>query len=297
MEIDYKDLIENISDGLYLVDQNRHIIYWNRVAEAITGYRSDEVLGRRCRDNILIHMDKDGKNLCQGRCPIDGTMEDGRYRDANVYLHHKNGHRVPVWIRAAPLRDTDGNIIGGAELFTDLSAGNAITERIEELERLSFLDNLTQLANRRFVEMELDSRISELNRYGVPFGVIFMDIDHFKRVNDTYGHDVGDRVLQAVARTFLNTARPSDMMGRWGGEEFIGILRRVDTGGLHHAAERIRSLVENSHIREERHLLKVTVSIGGTLAQKDDTPQSIVKRADDLLYRSKNKGRNCSSIG
>ena len=297
MKIDYKDLIENISDGLYLVDHDRRIIYWNRVAESITGYRSEDVLGRRCRDNILIHVDKSGKSLCQDTCPIDGTMQDGRYRDANVYLHHKDGHRVPVWIRAAPLRDTDGNIIGGAELFTDLSAGNAITERIQELERLSFLDNLTQLANRRFVEMELDSRVSELNRYGVSFGVIFMDIDHFKQINDTYGHDVGDRVLKAVARTFINTARPSDLMGRWGGEEFIGILRRVDIDGLHQAAERIRNLVEKSHIQKEGQMLRVTVSIGGTLSRKTDTAQSIVKRADELLYRSKDNGRNCCTVG
>ena len=297
MEIDYKDLIENISDGLYLVDQDRRIIYWNRVAEAITGYRSEDVLGRRCRDNILIHVDKNGKSLCRGDCPIDGTMQDGRYRDANVYLQHKDGHRVPVWIRAAPLRDMDGNLIGGAELFTDLSAGNAITERIQELERLSFLDNLTQLANRRFVEMELDSRVSELNRYGVSFGLIFMDIDHFKQVNDTYGHDVGDRVLKAVARTFINTARPSDLMGRWGGEEFIGILRRLDVAGLHHAAERIRNLVEKSYVRQAGQMLKVTVSIGGTLSRTTDTAQSIVKRADELLYRSKDNGRNCCTIG
>ena len=297
MEIDYKDLIENISDGLYLVDHDRKIIYWNRVAEAITGYGPEEVLGRRCRDNILIHVDKDGKSLCRGSCPIDGTLEDGRYRDARVYLHHKDGHRVPVWIRAAPLRDTAGNIIGGAELFTDLSAGNAITERIQELERFSFLDNLTQLANRRFVEMELDSRVSELNRYGVTFGVIFMDIDHFKRVNDTYGHAVGDRVLKTVARTFINTARPSDMMGRWGGEEFVGILQRIDAEGLHQAAERIRNLVETSHIQEDGQMVNVTVSIGGTLSRATDTAQSIVKRADELLYRSKNNGRNCCTIG
>jgi len=297
MEIDYKELIENISDGLYLVDHDRRIIYWNRVAETITGYRSDEVLGRRCRDNILIHVDMNGNSLCKGSCPIDGTLQDGRSRDAHVYLHHKDGHRVPVWIRAAPLHDTAGNIIGGAELFTDLSAGNAITERIQELERLSFLDTLTQLANRRFVEMELESRISELNRYGVSFGVLFVDIDHFKKVNDAYGHDVGDRVLSAVARTFINTARPSDLMGRWGGEEFIGILRRVDSDGLQKAAERIRNLVEKSHIRENGQMLKVTVSIGGTLSRSTDTAQSVVKRADDLLYRSKSNGRNCCTIG
>lgn len=297
MEIDYQSLIENISDGLYLVDHNRHIIYWNKVAEKITGYRSDEVIGRRCRDNILIHVDKDGKNLCRNDCPIDGTMIDGEHRDAQVYLHHKDGHRVPVWIRAAPLRDTAGNIIGGAELFTDLSAGSAITDKLQELERLSFLDSLTQLANRRFVEMELDSCISEKNRYGASFGIVFMDIDFFKQVNDAYGHAVGDRVLKTVAHTFMNTARPSDLMGRWGGEEFIGILRRVDDDGLHAAAERIRALVEQSHIREKGRILKVTVSIGATLADPTDTAGSIVERADGLLYQSKKNGRNCYTIG
>ena len=297
IDIDYKTLIENISDGLYLVDLHRHIIYWNQEAENITGYRAAEVLGRRCRDNILVHVDMNGNSLCKGSCPMDATMRDGGRRDARVFLHHKDGHRVPVWIRAAPLRDTAGTIVGGAELFTDLSAGNAITEQIQELERLSFLDNLTQLANRRFVEMELDSRISEKNRYGAAFGVIFMDIDHFKRVNDTYGHDVGDRVLRTVARTFINTARPSDLMGRWGGEEFIGILRRINGGGLHKVAERIRSLVEKSQIRENGIKLHVTVSIGGTLADKDDTAESILKRADNLLYQSKESGRNRCTIG
>ena len=297
MDIDYKSLIENISDGLYLVDHHRHIIYWNRVAEKITGFRSDEVMGRRCRDNILIHVDRDGNNLCEGSCPIDATLVDGEYRDAEVYLHHKDGHRVPVWIRATPLRDTDGNIIGGAELFTDLSGGNAITEKLQELERLSFLDNLTQLANRRYVEMELESRISERNRYGAVFGIVFMDIDHFKQVNDTHGHDAGDRVLRTVARTFLNTARPSDLMGRWGGEEFIGILRRVDDTGLRSAAERIRTLIEKSTIRENGINLRVTVSIGATLAGDTDTAGSILKRADDLLYQSKQNGRNRCTIG
>lgn len=297
MEIDYKDLIENISDGLYLVNPDRQIIYWNRVAERITGYTAAEVLGRRCRDSILVHVDKDGRSLCRGSCPIDGTMQDGQYRDAEVYLHHKDGHRVPVWIRAAPLRDTTGKIIGGAELFTDLSAGNALTDKLQELERLSFLDNLTQLANRRFVEMELDGRIAEKNRYGVSFGLVFMDIDHFKRVNDTHGHDVGDRVLKTVARTFVNTARPSDLMGRWGGEEFIGILGRVDDDGLRAAAERIRSLIEKSPIRENDLTLAVTVSIGATLARSVDSPGSIVKRADELLYQSKSNGRNRCTIG
>ena len=297
MDIDYKSLIENIFDGLYLVNKDRSIIYWNQVAEKITGYRSEEVVGRQCRDNILVHVDQNGKSLCHSRCPLQATIQDGTYRDAEVYLQHKDGHRVPVWIRAAPLHDTAGNIIGGAEMFTDLSASNAITTKVNELEKLSFLDNLTQLANRRYLEMELTNRIAEKNRYGAPFGIVFMDIDFFKRVNDTYGHDVGDRVLKAVARTFMNTARPSDLMGRWGGEEFVGILKRVDDEGLRSAAERVRSLVEKSHFRDNGLTLKVTVSIGGTLADQRDTADSIIKRADTLLYRSKENGRNRCTIG
>jgi diguanylate cyclase (GGDEF)-like protein/PAS domain S-box-containing protein len=297
MDIDYKSLIENIFDGLYLVDKDHCIIYWNQVAETITGYRADEIIGRRCRDNILVHVDANGKNLCHSKCPLAATIADGTLRDAEVYLHHKDGHRVPVWVRAAPLRDTAGNIIGAAELFTDLSANNAITTKVQELEKLSLLDNLTQLANRRYLEIELDSRISEKQRYDTDFGIVFMDIDWFKQVNDTYGHDVGDRVLKVVARTFMNTARPSDLMGRWGGEEFVGILKRMDDDGLRSTAERIRSLVEKSHLRENGLTLKVTVSIGATLAESTDTAESIVKRADTLLYRSKANGRNRCTIG
>jgi diguanylate cyclase (GGDEF)-like protein/PAS domain S-box-containing protein len=297
MDIDYKALIENIFDGLYIVDKNRSIIRWNHVAEKITGYRAEEVIGHRCRDNILVHVDKNGESLCQGRCPLKATIEDGVMRDAEVYLRHKDGHRLPVWVRTAPLHDTDGNIVGGAELFTDLSTGNAITDKVHELEKLALMDSLTGLANRRFIEMEMNSLFSEQGRYGMAFGIVFMDIDHFKSFNDTYGHDIGDRVLKTIALTFSNAARPSDVMGRWGGEEFMGILRGVDLGDLRTAAERIRSLVEKSQVRVRDQSLRVTVSIGATLARKSDTSNSIVERADSLLYRSKENGRNCCTLG
>ena len=296
-DIDYKALIENIFDGLYLVDKDRSITYWNPVAEKITGYRAEEVIGRRCRDNILMHVDEKGQSLCHGRCPLKATIEDGRFRDAEVYLRHKDGHRVPVWVRAAPLYDTAGTLIGGAELFTDLSAGNAITSKVHKLEQLALIDTLTQMANRRYIDMELESRFSELKRYGVPFGILFMDIDHFKRFNDTHGHDAGDRVLKTVARTILNSARPSDLMGRWGGEEFIGILRGIDRAGLQLAAERIRSLIEKSRIRIDHQMLQVTVSIGATLVREGDAVDDLIKRADSLLYSSKQNGRNCCTVG
>jgi diguanylate cyclase (GGDEF)-like protein/PAS domain S-box-containing protein len=297
MDIDYKALIENIFDGLYLVNKDRTIIYWNKVAETITGYRSDEVIGHRCLENILVHVDTNGDNLCRGRCPLLATISDGQFRDAEVFLRHKDGHRLPVWIRATPLYDTAGNIIGGAELFTDMSKVNAITKKIHTLEKLSLVDSLTQLANRRFIELELESRLSDQKRYGLPFGLIFMDIDFFKRFNDTYGHRAGDRILQTIAKTFVNAVRPSDLIGRWGGEEFIGILGTENQDRLLVTAERIRSLVQSSEIRENHLKLSVTISIGATLSRENDTPSSIIQRADELLYCSKRNGRNCCKIG
>jgi diguanylate cyclase (GGDEF)-like protein/PAS domain S-box-containing protein len=295
-EFDYADLIENMYDGMYFVDTDRKITYWNKAASRITGFNADEVQGKSCSDNILIHIDGKGENLCEGMCPLAETIKDGISREAEVYLHHRDGHRVPVLVRVSPLRDPDGRIIGGAELFTDLSQRDSMGLKIEELEKLAFLDKLTQLPNRHYIEFELEGRLAEMGRYGLSFGLLIMDIDHFKGFNDTYGHDVGDTVLKTVANTLMTNARPYDLFGRWGGEEFIGIIRDVDLPALSGIGERVRILVEKSHVQTAESILSVTISLGGTMAIAGDSIESLIKRADNLLYESKQKGRNRLTI-
>jgi diguanylate cyclase (GGDEF)-like protein/PAS domain S-box-containing protein len=297
MDFNYEDLLENMYDGLYVVDRDRKILYWNKAAERITGFKADDVIGSHCFDNMLIHVDGDGTSLCKGMCPLTATIKDGVPRETEVYLHHKDGHRVPVLVRVTPQRDQIGKIIGGIELFSDLSNGEAIRLRIAELEKLAFLDSLTLLANRRYIDLELERHLSEMSRYGPSFGVLLMDIDHFKVFNDTYGHEVGDRVLKTVAQSLLHNARPFDVYGRWGGEEFIGIIRNVDMTALTKIGARIRALVEQTHVKVAEALLHVTISLGATLAAEDDTLQSLMKRADELMYRSKEQGRNCLTTG
>ena len=107
----------------------------------------------------------------------------------------------------------------------------------------AMLDTLTELANRRFLEIEISNRIQELIRYQWPFALIFIDIDHFKQINDRYGHAVGDKVLKAVANTLNLIGRPFDLVGRWGGDEFAVILRNVDAEAMSRIAERFRALV------------------------------------------------------
>lgn len=296
-EDSFRRIIDNLHDGLYFVDKDRVITYWNKAAERISGFRAEEVVGRSCSDSILTHVDGEGNLLCHGMCPLAACIDDGKPREAEVYLHHKNGHRIPVSVRISTLTDRDGDIVGGIELFTDISNQDANRLRVRELEKLALLDNLTQLANRNFIEREIQSRFEEKKRFNVPFGILFMDIDHFKRFNDTYGHDVGDAVLKFVANTLVANSRPFDLYGRWGGEEFIGIVRNINEADLKNLGNRLRSLVENAYIDHEGERLRVTISIGATLVGGGDTIESLFKRADTLLYRSKSAGRNRLTIG
>lgn len=293
----YKRIIENLYDGLYFVDRNRVITYWNKAAEQISGFTPDEVVGRSCADNVLTHIDSEGNCLCTGVCPLAETIADGKPREAEVYMHHKNGHRILVSVRATPLTDRDGHIIGGIELFSDISNRSANESRIKELEKLALLDNVTRLANRNYIEREIRSKFEEKKRFNVPFGILFMDIDNFKRINDVYGHSTGDIVLKFVADTITANSRPFDLYGRWGGEEFIGIIHNVTGKDLESLGNRILVLIENSYIIHENEKLGVTISIGATIAGEDDTMDSLLKRSDVLLYNSKAAGRNCLTIG
>ncbi len=293
----FERIVESLHDGLYFVDRDRVITYWNKAAERISGFTADEVVGKSCSDNILTHVDSEGNNLCTGICPLAETITDGKSRDAEIYMHHKDGHRIPVSVRVSTLIDGDGTIIGGIELFTDISNQAANELKVKELEKLALLDNLTRLANRNYIEREIESRFEEKKRLHVPFGILFMDIDHFKRFNDTYGHDVGDDVLTFVANTFVANARPFDLYGRWGGEEFLGVIRNINIRDLELLGNRLRLLIENSYIMHESEKLCVTISMGATLVNDNDTIDSLIKRADTLMYKSKTGGRNCLTVG
>jgi diguanylate cyclase (GGDEF)-like protein/PAS domain S-box-containing protein len=293
----YEKILDSLHDGLYFVDQDRVITYWNKSAEEISGFTASEVVGKSCADGILTHVDCEGNGLCEGMCPVAATIADGNSRSAEVYMHHKDGHRVPVSVGVSPLTDASGSTVGGIELFTGISDRMGNDLRVRELEKMALLDRLTSLANRTFIERELASRFAERRRLGVSFGVMFLDIDHFKGFNDTYGHDVGDKVLQSIAGTLASSARSFDLFGRWGGDEFIGIIRDVDEHELKIAGDRICGLIGQSYIPHGDATLRVTVSIGGTLVGEDDTMESLLKRVDALLYRGKDAGRNCLTVG
>ncbi len=292
----YRRMLDNFYEGVYFVDNERKITFWNSGAERITGFSASEVLGSYCYDNILNHVDEAGNQLCIEGCPLEKTLKDGQFRESGVYLHHKDGQRVKIFIRTSPINEGD-EIIGAVEVFVDDSEKATLISNLEELKMVAMYDQLTKLPNRRYIQSHLKTKLEEFHTLDIPFGLAFIDIDHFKNFNDTYGHELGDKVLQVVAKTYESAVRQGDIVGRWGGEEFIAIFSGIDLEGLEIVTEKIRMLVERSVIREEEQELSVTVSIGATLVNDEDSIDNLIKRADQLMYESKEQGRNRVVIG
>ncbi|HRY11556.1 MAG TPA: GGDEF domain-containing protein [Candidatus Nanopelagicales bacterium] len=218
------------------------------------------------------------------------VMNDGRPRAVNVFLHHKLGHRIPVSVKARPIRGPQGDIIGSVEVFT-----RRRSTRFAELAEVgpheeAYIDPVTQIGNRRYAEAHLGPMLAPDGADSL--GLVFVDIDHFKVVNDTWGHPTGDAVLRMVGQTLANGLRTADVPVRWGGDEFLVALPGITTPALARAAERLRMLVDHSWIDIDGEKVKVTVSAGAVMVRSDESIDDALARADALMYVSKRGGRD-----
>jgi len=298
----YQELLDHMSDGVYFVDRQRRIQFWSKGAQRLTGYTPEEQLGASCHQTKLSHMDGAGRNLCLKDCPLSLSMADGKAREANLFLRNKRGRKIPVAVRVQPIRGADGAIVGALEIFNDDTLNSEARRKIESMRRLAFLDHLTQLPNRRYLETTLASALAEFQVSKIPFGILLIDLDEFKEINDGFGHTVGDHVLCHVGQTLSASLRPSDTMGRWGGDEFLAVVRAVETETLAMLAKRSVRLAAQAVFHFEPDLkipdlkipeqaITLSVSIGAALSRPGDSAEDLIKRADELMYRSKAAGR------
>jgi diguanylate cyclase (GGDEF)-like protein/PAS domain S-box-containing protein len=294
----YREILDNLYDGIFFINQEGHITYWNSCAASLTGYRQQEVINKNYRD-IFSPLNKQGNRLYnQTDCPIRDAVKFELLTGEDAYIRHKEGHLVPISIKIAPVREKERHFVVAVESHKSNSPHHAMRQQLEELHGLAMLDSLTGVANRRFMDINLNARLEEHKRYGLPFAVMFMDVDNFKLLNDTCGHAEGDRALKMISSTISSNLRSSDIIGRWGGEEFITILINVSESELFGAVDRFRQLIEDSHLTiDGGSKLSTTVSIGATIARQEDTIHTLVERADKLMFESKRRGRNLVSVG
>ncbi len=178
------------------------------------------------------------------------------------------------------------------ELEKHRTATETLSKKLEESEAKALVDSLTNVLNRNAYNLKIGQLVHEFKRYKEEWALLVLDIDHFKKFNDTYGHKTGDKVLKSVAATVLNSIRASDHIFRYGGEEFVVILGRINKETTKKLSEKIRKEVERDYFVDGDDKLKVTMSIGAAIITPEDTETSLFERADKALYQAKQNGRN-----
>jgi diguanylate cyclase (GGDEF)-like protein/PAS domain S-box-containing protein len=287
------DLIDAIPEGVYVVDDNREIVFWSEGAERITGYVAEDVIGSHCYDEILSHEDVSGRKLCIDACPLADCISDGRPRTANeVFLKREDGERLAVYVKTRRF-EIDGRHYG-VEVFGELEAvaGREVARLIQKLSDKAVTDVLTGLFNRRYIDIVLEQHFSLYQRIGQRFGVTQIDVDVFKPVNDAFGHATGDEALKFVATILSDGTRKMDLLARYGGDEFVIVSAVGSEDELRNVGQRaVHTLRGSRFVTPTEEALALTASVGATLVRADDeSGAAVLKRADDAMYEAKHAG-------
>jgi diguanylate cyclase (GGDEF)-like protein len=242
-------------------------------------------IGRSSKNDLFL--DQESISRHHVRITFDGS--DHWVAD----LNSTNGTFVnDVTIREQRLNDGD-QVRVGRSILKFMTGENVEVHYHEEIYRLMTVDGLTQVYNRRYFNEALERELNRSRRYGRALSLIAFDIDHFKRVNDTYGHLTGDNLLRQIAAAVKPRLRREDVFARTGGEEFGVLLPEVGLDGARITAEKVRRIIESTPLNHEDAVIACTVSVGvATLGTSDASGEELYKRADERLYEAKQAGRN-----
>lgn len=285
-----REIAATLGEGVYVLDQNGLVTFVNPEAERLLGWSAEELIGRNGHD--LFHYQRpDGTHLAYADCPVHQAIRTGQtYRMLNDWIIRKDGTILPISMVSSPLM-RGGRIVGSVAAFQDITPLLAAEEQIRQL---AYHDSLTNLPNRRLLLDRLDQALSQARRHQRALALMFLDLDHFKEINDTLGHDVGDELLKQVAARLEDAIRGGDTVSRQGGDEFVVLLADI-------AQAQDAILVADKILRALRlpitvgdHNLRISASIGIASYPADgaDDPKELMKKADIALYAAKKAGRD-----
>lgn len=262
-----------------ITDAEMQIECANQAFTNITGYREDEVLGKTPG---IFKSGRHGPAFYQRLW--DSLLDTGHWQ-GEIWNRHKSGEIYPLWQSITAVYDDRGGVRNFVAVFHNIAERKRMED---ELERQATRDHLTGAFNRRAFDTSLRHALEQTERGGAPFSLLLFDIDHFKQVNDRHGHEMGDVILRQLAERVADTLRATDILCRWGGEEFTILLQDTRLAGAAMFAERLRCQIANARFDG----LAVTISAGIAQYRPGDATDSLLARADDALYRAKQAGRN-----
>ncbi len=291
MEFAYRAILDRSKSGIYIVTPDRTIIYWNKGAEAITGYAAQEIVGKHCPETLLRHIDSAGHPLCELNCPLLETVVTGQERTEMMTLRHKDGYRIPVRMRLVPIRQ-NGRVEMIAEIFERISDVTYDDNMISSLSYQLLHDSLTKLPNRDYLRRYLKYRMSEYLVFGHNYAVLVADIDRLGDFNDKYGHAYGDELLEIIGKEIQTHIRQSDLVGRLEGGRFMGIYTFAHMEDLRIIGRKFSETVSKIKIMAGQEEISATVSVGVTAIEPNDTIDTVTLRAETMMKRSKAEGKN-----
>lgn len=289
----FEHLISMLGEGVYGTDLDGNCTFINPAALAMLGVdNKEQVLGKN-QHNIFHHHYSDGKHYPQTACPIQLTTQDGKIRRCEEWFFKINGTGFPVNLTVTALY-RHNKLAGAVVVFQDITQ---LKNLQHELLAQSRFDELTGLANRRYLLEQIKQEFNRIKRNAHKAVIIMADLDHFKRVNDTYGHAAGDEILKSFAKLMQQNLRNTDILGRLGGEEFLIMLPETDVVQALDMTERLRENVAAFRLNYDDKEIAFTVSLGlAEVSAEDENIETLITNADNALYQAKSQGRNRSEV-
>jgi diguanylate cyclase (GGDEF)-like protein/PAS domain S-box-containing protein len=281
--------LDSIGDAVASTDFRGHVVYLNQAAERMTGFSQSQAAAQPVADVFKL---QSTERRTQLPCPATAAIiaNAKRVSEEPCNLIHRDGSQTAVEVAATPIHDRIGGVVGAVMVARDVTLARGLAQR---LEHLALHDALTELPNRTLFHDRLAHEMSASHRSGCSFSLMYVDLDHFKQINDTHGHTIGDQVLKLAARRMLGCVRETDTVCRYGGDEFLVLLSACShrNGAGVCAAKLLATLAAPYDVGGL--LLRLSVSIGIALFPMDanDVP-ALIKAADSAMYRAKLAGRD-----
>jgi diguanylate cyclase (GGDEF)-like protein len=284
-------LLDHMHDAVVFVDARMRVVQWNRGAERLTGIPADSVLEHPWSPSLLSLRNEKGDLIDDDDCPVNCALQSGVQSLRRLGIMGRNQRSISVDSHTIAVTSDDGSILGAIVLLHDASPERSLEERCQTLHERATKDPLTQIANRAEFDRVLEAFVRRYKEQGIVCSLSICDLDLFKQVNDTYGHQAGDEAIKGLASLLKNHCRTGDLVARYGGEEFVMLSADCDIATAAQRAEQIRKLL-GQLAQPKMDGRSVTASFGVTEVQPGDTPETMLRRADRGLLMAKAKGRN-----
>lgn len=286
-------LMDNLPGMAYrcLPDENWTMLFVSAGCADLTGYQPEELIRNRTTSYAALMDEEDAGQVAQ---EVEAAVRKDESFSVEYAITRKDGRKIWVWERGCGVLDDDGTMVLEG-IILDISDRKQLEN---ELEALATRDSLTGVLNRRECSRVLIEELERARRYNRPLALLWIDFDHFKEINDTWGHAAGDSVLCSISSLLEDSVRSVDTLGRFGGEEFVLILPEMDVAEAEETAERLRQRVCNQPVAlESGHNIRLTISIGvAVFPDHGDTLDALCAAADKAMYRAKKQGRNCIAM-